>query len=149
MQVSKERLSPWNLLKEIGKKEGIRGLFKGNLIHLCKSSPEKALKFGFYEKTKSLFHETHPDTPVTDQEIFISAAIGNSIAVIYHFILFFIFIFYFLFLFFIFYFLFLFYLFLIYFYHLLFKFILQIGSVFASCKLIFFKKEKKKKKLIN
>lgn len=60
----------------------MKGLFKGNFVHLLKSAPEKALKFGFYEQTKKKMMMTSQNKEhLSNQEIFWLRLLPNSISV--------------------------------------------------------------------
>ena len=53
----KGRTSNLNYLSNIVKKEGIKGIFKGNLTFICKIIPHTALEFYFFEIFKEKFLE--------------------------------------------------------------------------------------------
>jgi solute carrier family 25 phosphate transporter 23/24/25/41 len=70
------------LLQDIWRKQGIRGLFKGNFTHLLKSAPEKALKFGLYDTMKDFLMVTTKKEELKNSEIFLAASSSSACTVV-------------------------------------------------------------------
>ena len=66
-------------LIQVYKKDGFTGLFRGNTMSLLKSTPDTAIKFYFFEKTKYLL-KTHPEEELSSNKLFIAGATGGVIA---------------------------------------------------------------------
>ena len=59
--------------------EGFRGLLRGNLVNLMKSSPENAVKLMVFEKVKELFPHG-AEKPLNSAQLFIAGAVGGVAA---------------------------------------------------------------------
>lgn len=68
------------LLKELYKNEGIRGLFKGNGIHVLKSSPEKSINFLIYENVKYLFKNLRKGGDLSSLELLLAGSIAGGVS---------------------------------------------------------------------
>jgi solute carrier family 25 phosphate transporter 23/24/25/41 len=66
-------------LKQVYKNDGFKGLFRGNSISLIKSTPDSAIKFYFFEKTK-YFLRKHNNEELGQSKLFIAGAVGGVIA---------------------------------------------------------------------
>lgn len=65
--------------KELYKKEGFRGLFKGNLVCILKASPESAIRLTVFEKLKSVIKDEN--TPNLDKKkLFIVGGLSGALA---------------------------------------------------------------------
>ena len=62
-------------LRAIYKGEGVRGLFRGNLVNLMKSSPESAVKFAVFERAQLLFDKDQ----LSPGETFLCGAAGGVV----------------------------------------------------------------------
>jgi solute carrier family 25 phosphate transporter 23/24/25/41 len=75
-------LKPPNIiegLKQVYNNDGLKGLFRGNSMSLLKSTPDSALKFYFFEKTK-YYLRRHSDEELAQSKLFIAGAVGGVIA---------------------------------------------------------------------
>lgn len=70
------------ILKDIYKNQGFKGLFKGNLAHIIKTAPEKAVKFGLFESCKNLIKNTRNKDDLSSSEIFLAASLSSSLAIL-------------------------------------------------------------------
>lgn len=71
-----------NMLKDIYSTQGVKGLFKGNLAHILKSAPEKAVKFGLFETCKNSIKTFKNKDDLNSSEIFTAAAVSSGLAVL-------------------------------------------------------------------
>jgi solute carrier family 25 phosphate transporter 23/24/25/41 len=53
------KISSVTVAKELYAKEGLTGLFRGNFVHVLKSSPEKSINFALYEQSKKILASMH------------------------------------------------------------------------------------------
>ncbi len=59
--------------------QGVRGLFRGNLVNLMKSSPETSVKFAVFEQAKTVL-DADGDRSLTPLELFVAGALGGVAA---------------------------------------------------------------------
>ncbi len=66
-------------LQSIYAHEGVRGLFRGNLVNLAKSSPESAVKFAVFERSKQLL-DPSDSRSLSALEMFLCGGAGGVAA---------------------------------------------------------------------
>jgi solute carrier family 25 phosphate transporter 23/24/25/41 len=68
--------SIWMGLNEVYMRDGFKGLFRGNLMSLLKSTPDTAIKFYVFEKSKTYLKNIHGEK-LTSKHLFLAGAVAG------------------------------------------------------------------------
>jgi len=67
-------------LRELYRRDGFKGLFRGNLMTVIRAGPETSIKLTVNEKLKALFAQNRPSNKPTKADSFIAGAFAGVIA---------------------------------------------------------------------
>jgi solute carrier family 25 phosphate transporter 23/24/25/41 len=76
-QVNYKGSNPPNIIKglsEIVQKDGVRGLFRGNFVNVCKATPDTSIKFAVFELFKQLMRGDDETQTLQSYQLFLAGA---------------------------------------------------------------------------